>query len=172
MPYFPGGGIVLHDQQNLQLGPQANQGPITSTGIPKSVGSSPGSPAPQVNMNVPGDYRTQYEKDKVKLAEDQRQLDLERQQRAFQQERQAFNNPQAATPDPATPAAGSSAGGAGAAAGAPGVSGPAVQALERALEQSPENWEATATPSAIRPGLGDRLPVQRQQLFSGGGAIY
>jgi hypothetical protein len=171
MAYFPGGGIALHNQQNLQLGPNANQGPMTSTGIPKSVGSSPGSPAPQVNMNVPGDYRTQYEKDKVKLEEDRRQLELERQQRAFQQERQAFNTPQTATPETPPPAPPVSAGGGGP-TGAPGSTGPAIQALERAMEQSPENWEAIATPSTIRPGLGDRLPVQRQSLFSGGGAIY
>ena len=170
MAYFPGGGIVLHNQQNLQLGPQANQGPMTSTGIPKSVGSSPGSPAPQIDMTTPGDYRTQAEKDKVKLLEDQRQLDLDRQRRAFDEERKAFDNPQSATSDPAAPGA---AGGAGA-AGAPGApaAGPAIQALTRSLEPPPETWDAVATPSTIRPGLGDRLPVQRQPVFTGAKAIY
>jgi hypothetical protein len=171
MSYFPGrGGIAIHDQANLQLGPQANQGAITSTGIPKSVGSSPGSPAPQVDMSTPGDYRTQAEKDKVKLLEDQRQLQFDKQRRAFEQDRKAFDT-QGDTPAPAPPVAGPE-GGVGA-PGAPGAApGPAIQALERAMEQSPENWEAIATPSTIRPGLGDRLPVQRQSLFSGGGAIY
>lgn len=174
MPYFPGsGGIVLHDQRNLQLGPQANQGPITSTGIPKSVGASPGSPAPQVDMGTPGDYRTQAEKDKVKLLEDQRQLEFDKQRRAFDQERKAFDtSPPTATPDPAAPGAGGTGGTGGAGATGAPAAGPAIQALTRSLEPPPETWDAVATPSTIRPGLGDRLPVQRQPVFTGARAIY
>ncbi len=46
--------------------------------------------------------------------------------------------------------------------------GPAVQALQRASDPgTAEGWEATSTPGLTRPGLGDRLPVNRTPLFTG-----
>ena len=51
--------------------------------------------------------------------------------------------------------------------------GPAVQALERAGDPTPaaaagpEGWQAVATPSETRPGLGQRLPAQLPPLFRG-----
>jgi hypothetical protein len=45
--------------------------------------------------------------------------------------------------------------------------GPAVQALQRQAEAGPEGWQTASTPGETRPGLGDRLPIARPQVFSG-----
>jgi hypothetical protein len=63
-----------------------------------------------------------------------------------------FPSPQLPTPELPPPAATPTA----------AAPSPAIQALKASeeIQASPEGWEALATPSIIRPGLGDRVPPQ------------